>query len=430
MSHTTHHHAAAAKQTPRAVVLYLHVHQPYRVRPYTIFEAGHDHNYFNQADPAGGANNETILKKVAKKSYMPMNAVLLELLHKHPEFHVALSITGTVIEQMEQWAPEALDSFRELVATGRVEIVAETYYHSLAFFYSRFEFAKQVRMHEDKIKQVFGVKPQVFRNTEFSYNNDLAYWADSMGYKGILTEGWDPILGWRSPNFVYRPSHTNNIRLLMKNYRMSDDIAFRFSNHNWREWPLTADKYVQWINDLPAEQTNVNLFMDYETFGEHQWAETGIFDFLKAFPAAFLQRTGNTFMTPSQAIDAFAPVDTVDVPYTITWADTERDLTAWLGNPMQQQAMHLLYELETDVLATDDLGLIEDWRRMQISDHPYYMCTKWFRDGDVHAYFSPYDSPYDAFMYYINSLRDLKLRIAEHSKKHTTSVSDQQGGTH
>ncbi|MBL8159512.1 glycoside hydrolase family 57 protein [Candidatus Saccharibacteria bacterium] len=400
----------------RAIVLYLHVHQPYRVRPYSVFESGHDHNYFNQPEVHGNANNKFILKKVAKKSYLPMNAVLLELLEKHPEFRVAMSITGTVIEQLEQWAPDVLESFKRLVETGRVEIIGETYYHSLAFFYSRFEFAKQVRMHEEKVKQVFGVKPQVFRNTEFAYNNDLAYWADQNGYKGILTEGWDPILGWRSPNFVYRPSYTNNIRLLMKNYRMSDDIAFRFSNHDWADHPLTADKYVHWINALPKDQTNVNLFMDYETFGEHQWEETGIFDFLRALPVEFLKHHGNTFMTPSEAIEAFEPVDYVDIPYTVTWADTERDLTAWLGNPMQQQAMQLLYDLETDVLATEDRALIEDWRRLQISDHPYYMCTKWFRDGDVHAYFSPYDSPYDAFMYYMNCLRDLKLRVMKHKE--------------
>lgn len=411
------HNATAQPAAPqRAIVLYLHVHQPYRVRPYTVFDAGHDHNYFDEHNPDGRTNNAKILRKVAKKSYLPMNAVLLELLERHPEFRVALSITGTVIEQLEQWAPEALESFKRLVETGRVEIIGETYYHSLAFFYSRFEFVKQVRMHEEKVQQVFGVKPRVFRNTEFSYNNDLAYWADQMGYKGILTEGWDPILDWRSPNYVYRPAHTSSIRLLLKNYKLSDDIAFRFSNRDWPEWPLTAEKYVGWLNALPQDQTNINLFMDYETFGEHQWAETGIFDFLRQLPKEFLKQPGNGFMTPSEAIDTFAPVDTIDTPYTITWADTERDLSAWLGNPMQQQAMRLLYEIEPQVLASEDLQLIADWRRLQISDHPYYMCTKWFRDGDVHAYFSPYESPYDAFMYYINCLRDLKLRIQQHKE--------------
>lgn len=400
----------------RAVVLYLHVHQPYRIRPYTIFEAGHDHNYFDDPHYEGRVNNERILKKVAEKSYLPMNRLLLELLHKHPEFRVSFSITGTVIEQMEMWCPEALQSFKDIIATGQAEIVAETYYHSLAFFYSRFEFIKQVRMHEEKVKEVFGVTPQIFRNTEFSYNNDLAHWADKAGYKGILTEGWDPILQWRSPNYVYRPSYTDNVRLLMKNYSMSDDIAFRFSNRDWPEWPLTAEKYVHWMNANDPNQTNFNLFMDYETFGEHQWAETGIFEFMRALPTEFLKYEGNTFMTPSEAIDAFEPVDYVDTPYTITWADTERDLTAWLGNAMQLEAMQKLYALENDILSTEDKDLITDWRRLQISDHPYYMCTKWFKDGDVHAYFSPYESPYDAFMHFMNALRDLELRVMQHKE--------------
>lgn len=395
----------------RAVVLYLHVHQPFRVRDYTIFDAGYDHNYYFDAHYNARTSNEQIMHKVASKSYLPTNQRLLKIMHEHPEFRLSLSITGTVLDQMEMWAPEALQSFKDLVATGRVEILAETYYHSLAFFYSRFEFEKQVRMHHDKIKQVFGVEPQVFRNTELSYNNDLAYWADEAGYKGIITEGWDPILGWRSPNFMYRPSYTKNIRLLLKNYRMSDDIAFRFSNKSWAEWPLTTEKFVHWVNALDEKQTNVNLFMDYETFGEHQWGETGIFDFLEHLPTEFLKHEGNSFMTMSEAIDAFEPVDSVDVPNTITWADTERDLTAWVGNAMQQQALAELYSLENDVLSTGDRTLIEDWRRLLTSDHVYYMCTKYFSDGDVHAYFSPYTSPYDAFIVFCNVLRDLRLRV-------------------
>lgn len=394
----------------RAICLYLHVHQPFRVRHYTIFEAGHDHNYFFDPNYESATSNERILDKVAIKSYIPTNRRLLKLLQRFPEFKLSLSITGTLLEQLEMWSPEALQSFRDLIGTGRVEVVAETYYHSLAFFYSRFEFEKQVRKHRDKVKALFGVTPTAFRNTELAYNNDLAYWADQAGYKAIIAEGWDPILTWRSPNFVYRPAYTKNIRLLMKNYRMSDDIAFRFSDHNWREWPLTAEKFVHWVNALDKAQTNIDLFMDYETFGEHQWEATGIFDFLEHLPEEFLHFDGNTFMTISEAADAFEPVDEIDVPYTISWADAERDLTAWLGNAMQQQALAELYKLENDVLATGDHQLIEDWRRLQTSDHVYYMCTKWFRDGDVHAYFSPFESPYDAFMAFSNVVRDVKLR--------------------
>lgn len=394
----------------RAIVLYLHVHQPFRVRDYTIFDAGFDHNYFFDSDYHARTSNEQILHKVAAKSYIPTNKRLLQILNKHPEFKLSMSITGTVLEQLQMWSPEALQSFKDLVATGRVEIVAETYYHSLAFFYSRFEFEKQVRMHHDKIFEVFGVRPKVFRNTELSYNNDLAAWAEQAGYEGIITEGWDPVLGWRSPNFVYRPRYTENIRLLMKNYRLSDDIAFRFSDKHWSEWPLTAEKFTHWVNELDKSQTNINLFMDYETFGEHQWGETGIFDFLEHLPVEFLRHDGNSFMTISDAIDAFEPVDTVDVPNTITWADAERDLSAWVGNAMQQQAITELYAMENDILASGDRQLIDDWRRLQTSDHVYYMCTKYFSDGDVHAYFSPYESPYDAFIAFCNALRDVRLR--------------------
>lgn len=395
----------------KAIVLYLHVHQPFRVKHYTIFNAGSDHQYFNsQADD--NTNNEKIIHKVAEKSYIPTNTKLLELLNRHPEFKLSMSITGTVLEQLEAWSPATLQSFKELVNTGRVEIVAETYHHSLAFFYSLPEFEAQVKMHAEKVQQLFGQTPKVFRNTELSYNNDLAYWADKAGYKGILAEGWDPILGWRSPNFVYQPTYTKNIRLLLKNYKLSDDIAFRFSDRGWKEWPLTADKFVHWINES-GDATNINLFMDYETFGEHQWGETGIFDFLNHLPDEWLKHKGNTFMTVSEAIDNFDPVDRVDMPHTVTWADTERDLSAWLGNPMQQQAIHALYDLQAPILKSGDTQLIEDWRKLQTSDHFYYMCTKWFNDGDIHAYFSAYNSPYEAFMNFMNAWHDLKFRLAK-----------------
>lgn len=395
----------------RAIVLYLHVHQPYRVRHYSIFDAGVSHNYFDAPD-GDRTNNRDIVRKVAEKSYLPTNQRLLELLHEHPEFKLSMSITGTVLEQLEQWAPDALRSFQELTATGRVEIVAETYHHSLAFFYSREEFETQVTMHREKIQQLFGQTPQVFRNTELAYNNDLAYWADKAGYKGILAEGWDNVLGWRGPNFVYQPTYTDNIRLLLKNYKLSDDIAFRFGNQDWPEWPLTADKFANWLNETP-DATNFDLFMDYETFGEHQWHETGIFDFLHHLPKEWLKHEGNSFMTVSEVIDNFEPVDRVDMPQTVTWADTERDLSAWLGNNMQTSAINALYELQNAVLQSGDWDLIEDWRRLQTSDHFYYMCTKWFNDGDIHAYFSPYENPYDAFIAYMNAYHDLKFRLSE-----------------
>lgn len=395
----------------KAIVLYLHVHQPYRVRHYTIFDSGVNHDYFDTPYEAQ-TSNERILRKVAEKSYLPTNQRLLQLLQDNPQFKLSLSITGTVMEQLERWSPEALESFKLLTETGRVEIIGETYHHSLAFFYSRDEFEGQVEMHRQKVQAVFGQTPQIFRNTELAYNNDLAYWADQAGYKGILAEGWDPVLGWRSPNYIYRPAYTERIRLLLKNYRLSDDIAFRFGDHAWSEWPLTANKFAHWLSE-DRDATNFNLFLDYETFGEHQWDESGIFGFLEHLPKEWLKTADHTFMTASQAIDSYEPVDQIDVPETVTWADTERDLSAWLGNAMQRSSIDALYGLHDKIIGTSDLGLIEDWRRLQTSDHFYYMCTKWFNDGDIHAYFSPYDTPYEAYINFMNAYRDLQFRLSE-----------------
>ena len=395
----------------RAIVLYLHVHQPFRIKHYTIFDAGNDHGYFD-APNGTKENNEDVLRKVAEKSYVPTNATLLRMLNNNPDFKVSMSITGTVLEQLETYAPDVLRTFQDVVATGRVEIVAETYHHSLAFFYSRAEFEAQVQMHKDIVQRLFGVTPTAFRNTELSYNNDIAYWADKAGYKAVLCEGWDPVLGWRSPNYVYRPVYTNNIRLLTKNYKLSDDIAFRFSNQAWEEFPLTTEKFMNWTNSS-WEQPLLNLFMDYETFGEHQWADTGIFNFLEHLPTEWLKTPGHTFMTVTEAATIFDAVDQIDCPNTITWADAERDMTAWLGNAMQQGSIQALYDLQDSIVSTGDLRLIEDWRKLQTSDHFYYMCTKWWSDGDVHAYFSPYDTPYIAYMNFINAYHDLRFRLAE-----------------
>ena len=394
----------------RGIVLYLHVHQPWRVRDYSIFDTSHAHDYFSD-DSETDRNNRKVLEKVAEKSYRPMNAALLRMLEKHPDFKVSLSITGTFIEQCEQWAPDVLEGFKRLVETGRVEIVGETYNHSLAFFYSRDEFERQVEMHKQKVQDVFGVQTTSFRNTELSYNDDLGRWADEQGYAAVLAEGWDPILEWRSPNHVYRPPATEQVKLLTKNYRLSDDVAFRFSNRDWQQWPLGADTYASWLDAATNDGPLVNLFMDYETFGEHQWADTGIFDFFESFIGMWAGREDATFYTVTEAAKAFDASGELSMRHTVTWADSERDLTAWLGNSMQQEAMRYLYDLEADVLRSKDVALIADWRNLQTSDHVYYMCTKWFSDGDVHAYFSPYDSPFDAFLYFMNAIRDMRFRL-------------------
>lgn len=397
----------------RGLVIYLHVHQPYRIKPYSVFDVAHDHDYFNLRDDSD-MNNEKIFHRVAEKSYRPMNKLLDKLLTHNPDFKISLSITGDFIDQAQTWAPDVLDDFRRLLATGRVELLGETYYHSLAFFYSRDEFEAQVAQHRYKVKELFGVTPTAFRNTELAYNDELAAWADKAGYKAIIAEGWDQVLEWRSPNYVYQPHGTEHIRLLLKNYRLSDDIAFRFSNQGWAQWPLTADKFLQWAHESATDSPLVNLFMDYETFGEHQWADAGVFEFFEEFVNKWSQQPDNTFYTVTEAAAANEPTGDLSMPRTVTWADNERDLSAWTGNDMQREIARHLYALEHDVVRSGDRDLIHDWRYLQSSDLLYYLSTKWLDDGDVHTYFSPYGSPYDAFLYYMNAIRDIRWRVMRH----------------
>ncbi|RMD67128.1 alpha-amylase [Candidatus Pacearchaeota archaeon] len=398
-----------------SVCFYFQVHQPFRVRKYRVFDIGSP-NYFSY-EGESNLNNKLVLEKVARKCYIPANKLLLKLLRKHEKFKVSFSLSGVVIEQFERFFPEVLDSFKELVKTGKVELLGETYYHSLAFLKSRREFVRQVKKHERKLWQVFKIKPQVFRNTELIYNNELARVAGELGYSGVLAEGHEKILGWRSPNFVYSPAGAKRIKLLLKNYKLSDDIAFRFSERSWSEWPLTASKFSAWVSALNGNADTVNLFMDYETFGEHQWQSTGIFEFLESLPKELLKHPDNDFKTPSEVIASYPARDTIDAPYFISWADIERDLSAWLGNKMQLAALNSLYSLEQDVMQTRDEALIDSWAKLQTSDHFYYMCTKWFSDGDVHKYFNPYESPYDAFINFMNVLNDLKARIDDKLKR-------------
>ncbi len=384
------------------------VHQPVRLRNYSFFDINTVHNYYDDD------TNRGILNKVAEKCYLPTNKIMLDLIRKHKgAFKISYSITGVLLEQLEKYNRRALDSFKRLADTGQVEFLNETYYHSLAFLFSKREFKEQIKMHRERIQQLFGQTPKTFRNTEMIYNNDLAHLVESLGYKVILTEGADQILGWRSPNYVYQPVGCMKLRCLLKNYRLSDDIAFRFSNRSWPEFPVTAEKFAGWIHQVSGAGEVINLFMDYETFGEHQWAETGIFDFLKAMPGEILKHPDFDFKTPLEASGVYQPVAQLDVSQFISWADIERDLTAWLGNHMQNDAIRNVYALEKKLLKTNNPRLIDIWRKLQTSDHFYYMCTKWFADGDVHKYFNPYQSPYDAYINYMNILTDFSNMVDE-----------------
>jgi len=386
------------------------VHQPYRIRKYSVFDIGNKKDYFE--DRSGTKlDNKWIVDKVAGKCYLPTNAVLLELLKKHPEFKISFSLSGVFLEQLEEFAPDVLKSFQDLVETGQVEILSETYYHSLSFLYDKEEFRAQVELHRDLVKRLFGAQPTVFRNTELIYNNELAGEIEAMGYKGVIAEGADHLLGWRSPNFLYKPVGTERIKVLLKNYKLSDDVAFRFSNRGWKDWPLTVPKYVQWLNSINGSGEVINLFMDYETFGEHQWEDTGIFEFLRHLPEEFLKHPDNNFKTPSEVVDAYPTRGEYDAHSFISWADLERDLSAWKGNEIQDAAMDRIYDIGERVKLTGNDKLIHRWRKLQTSDHFYYMCTKWFSDGDVHKYFNPYESPYEAFIAYMNVLQDLEMEV-------------------
>ncbi len=390
----------------QSVCFYFQVHQPYRLRRYTVFDTNCD--YYDDR------RNGQICREVAQRCYLPANRLLLELIQRHEgRFRVAFSLSGIVLEQLERYAPQAIEGFQRLRETGCVEFLAETYFHSLSFLYSRHEFEEQVRLHDRKMRAMFGVRPVVFRNTELIYNNDLAYYVDGMGFRGILTEGVDDLLQNRSPNEIYRPPHTSQIAVLLKNYRLSDDIAFRFSNRQWSEWPLTAEKFARWIDEAHGDGHTVNLFMDYESLGEHQCADSGIFTFFRELPERVLAYPDHDFKTPSEVIDAYPVTGELDVPHMISWADMERDLSAWLGNAMQSNALHELYRLESAVREAGDEEVLNDWRRLQGSDHFYYMSTKHMADGAVHDYFNPYESPYDSYINYMNVLDHMRSRLGE-----------------
>jgi len=390
----------------RSICFYFQVHQPFRLRTYRFFDIASKHDYYDEY------TNQFIMQKVAEKSYLPMNAMLLELIKEYGSaFKVSFSISGTALDQFEQYAPKVLESFKKLADTGNVEFLAETYAHSLASLKSKDEFVSQVEKHVALIEKHFGKKPTTFRNTELIYSDDIGKMVSDMGYKLMLTEGAKHVLGWRSPNFMYASGPNPNLKLLLKNYRLSDDIAFRFSHQGWSEWPLTVEKFVEWIETSDASDEVVNLFMDYETFGEHQWAETGIFEFMRALPARVFSHSNFSFATPSELGKRLQPVAPIHVPYPISWADEERDLTAWLGNDLQDEAFEKLYQLEKKVKHLNDPEILRDWYYLQTSDHFYYMCTKWFSDGAVHEYFNPYGTPYDAFINYMNVLSDFIIRV-------------------
>ena len=387
----------------KSICLYFQVHQPTRLRLYRFFDIGKDSHYYDDFQ------NRTILRRIANKCYLPMNEMLLEQIKKHDgKLNIAFSISGSAIEQFDRYAPEVLDSFRALAQTGCVEFLCETYNHSLSALGNEEEFVNQVRKHKATIEKYFGVTPKTFRNTELIYSDHIGELVHKLGFRTMLTEGARHIMGWRSPNYVYNNPVKTGLKLLLRNYTLSDDIAFRFSDRGWNQWPLTAEKYHQWLRD--AEGELVNLFMDYETFGEHQSADCGIFDFMKALTDQVVADKTLEFVTPSKAVK-HKSVGEISVAEPISWADEERDLSAWLGNELQQDAFKKLYSIQEKLDVADDTALWADYGHLQESDHLYYMCTKFFSDGEVHQRFNPYGTPYEAFINYMNVLSDFMIRV-------------------
>ncbi|MFV0268812.1 MAG: glycoside hydrolase family 57 protein [Draconibacterium sp.] len=390
----------------KSVCLFFQVHQPFRHRRYRFFDIGNDHYYYDDY------SNDTIMRKIADKCYLPANKLILDLIDRmEGKFKVAFSITGTALEQFELYAPEVIDSFKKLAKTGCVEFLSETYSHSLSSLKNPDIFKEQIRLHDERIFGLFGQKPRIFRNTEMIYSDEIGAEIAGMGFLGMLTEGAKQVLGWKSPDFLYVNAINPRLKVLMRNFKLSDDIAFRFSNGNWSEHPLTADKFIGWLERLEEKEEVVNLFLSYESFGERQAAESGIFNFLESFVTKVSENPHLQFATPTQVVEQLQPVSAVHVPEAISWADEERDLTAWLGNNVQKEAFNKLYELGKRMQRCTDDDLIKDWNYLQESDHFYYMSTKHSSDGRVNRSENPFDSPYGAFINYMNILSDFKIRL-------------------
>lgn len=422
----------------KSICFYFQVHQPWRLSKINVLDLNKNNDLFNGF---GHGRNETIFKKVSKKCYTPTNKLLTKLIKKHKNFKVSFSLSGVFLDQAIQYDKKVLNSFKKLVDTGNIELLNETYYHSLSWLYSKREFANQIKMHRSKIWQIFKRRPTFFRNTELIYNNELANFIRNLGFSGIISEGWDDALKGENPNFVYNakrtPLHTEDqaiaddssftkrknqkIKLLMKNYKLSDDIAFRFSNKSWEGHPLTVEKFTDWI--LESSGNTFNIFIDYETFGEHQWEDTGIFDFLAQLPKE-CEKKNIEFKTPSETAKQYRTHGDIDIHELVSWADESRDLSAWTGNNIQDAALNAIYDMEAKIIQVtkgknnreEKDMLLETWRRLQTSDHFYYMCTKYWNDGDVHKYFSPYDSPYEAYINYMNSFNDFILKLEQLEK--------------
>jgi len=390
------------------ICLYFELHQPIRLRRYRFFDIGNDHYYYD--DYA----NESNINRLAHTCYLPTNKILLDLIKKNKgKFSVAFSISGIMLDQLKIYAPEVIDSFKTLADTKQVEFIAETSSHSLASLRNANEFKRQIAEQIKNIEETFGQIPTVFRNTELIYSDWIGEQVAQMGFKGMLAEGAKQTLGWKSANYMYCNITEPRLKVMLRNYHLSDDIALRFSNQSWPSWPLTAEKFKSWLDGLQDSEEIINLFMNYETFGANHSTESGIHDFLKALPNAILSDKQYAFITPSKAVSKLQPVSAIQVPDATSWGDEERDVTAWLGNEMQNEAIDTLYKLTDLIDKCTDTAILKDWQYLQSSEHFYYMATKFFANGGNKAYQNPYQTPYDAFINYMNVLTDFSQRLKQ-----------------
>ena len=391
----------------KSICIYFQIHHPERLRKYQFFDIGKKHNYFDNYA------NRSELEDLAENCYLPANALLLDLIKKYEgKFKVAFSISGSAIDQLEMHTPEVIRSFQELAQTGQVEFLAETYSHSLASLSEDTdEFELQVKRHSAAIKELFGKKPVTFRNTSLIYSDKIGKRVADLGFKTMLTDGAKHVLGWKSPNFVYKNALDENLNLLLKNSKLSDDIAIRFSDRNWSEYPLTSEKYVNWVSHSLQDTEVLNLFMNYEVIGHYNRAESGIFDFLRYFIQQIAENPNYQFLLPKEVTKKHTAKDILPVPYPISWTDEERDITSWLGNELQKEAFTELFKIQPLVKKKKNAELNEDYSRLQASEHFYFMRTKLFSGADYHKYILPYESPYEAFINYMNVLSDFIDRV-------------------
>ncbi|WP_315543369.1 glycoside hydrolase family 57 protein [Capnocytophaga leadbetteri] len=391
----------------KSICIYFQIHHPERLRKYQFFDIGKKHNYFDNYA------NRSELEDLAENCYLPANALLLDLIKKHEgKFKVAFSISGSAIDQLEMHTPEVIRSFQELAQTGQVEFLAETYSHSLASLSEDTdEFELQVKRHSAAIKELFGKKPVTFRNTSLIYSDKIGKRVADLGFKTMLTDGAKHVLGWKSPNFVYKNALDENLNLLLKNSKLSDDIAIRFSDRNWSEYPLTSEKYADWVSHSLQDTEVLNLFMNYEVIGHYNRAESGIFDFLRYFIQQIAENPNYQFLLPKEVTKKHTAKDILPVPYPISWTDEERDITSWLGNELQKEAFTELFKIQPLVKKKKNAELNEDYSRLQASEHFYFMRTKLFSGADYHKYILPYESPYEAFINYMNVLSDFIERV-------------------